>query len=188
MPVLSNPKHERFAQELAKGKTAFEAHEAAGYKPDRGNASKLAANPDVVERVQQITAKAAEKVGITKERVMAELGKIGFADIRKAVEWHGQLVREEDNPDGGEVLVVKNIFTNHVLLKDSDQIDDDTAAAIAEVKQSPTGGLSIKFHDKQAALMAIGKELGMFKEKVEHSGTLVLESLVGASMDGEGKA
>jgi phage terminase small subunit len=35
MPVLSNPKHERFAQELAKGKTADEAYQLAGCKPNR---------------------------------------------------------------------------------------------------------------------------------------------------------
>ena len=102
---------------------------------------------------------------------MTELAKIGFADIRKAVEWHGSLIREQDQPDGGDVLVIKEIFSNHVRLVDSDQIDEDTAAAIAEVRQSPTGGLSIKLHDKRAALVDLGKHLGMFKEHIEHSGS-----------------
>jgi len=33
MPALGNPRHERFAQELAKGKTADEAYEIAGLMP-----------------------------------------------------------------------------------------------------------------------------------------------------------
>lgn len=33
MPALDNPRHERFAQELAKGKTADEAYQTAGLMP-----------------------------------------------------------------------------------------------------------------------------------------------------------
>jgi phage terminase small subunit len=33
MSALDNPKHERFAQELAKGKSQVEAYAEAGYKP-----------------------------------------------------------------------------------------------------------------------------------------------------------
>ena len=33
MPLLDNPKHEIFAQELAKGTTADEAYARAGYAP-----------------------------------------------------------------------------------------------------------------------------------------------------------
>lgn len=170
MPVLKNTRHELFAQELAQGKTATEAHVVAGYKGDRGNASALAARPDIQARVQQITTAAAEKAGVSVERVIAELAKIGFADIRKAVEWQGNLTREEDNPDGGDVLVVKHIFSNHVRLIDSASLDDDTAAAIAEVRQSPTGGLSIKLHDKRGSLELLGRHLGIFKDGLELRG------------------
>jgi phage terminase small subunit len=33
MPILSNPRHEKFAQAFARGKSATEAHKEAGYKP-----------------------------------------------------------------------------------------------------------------------------------------------------------
>src|SRR5215831_11857842 len=33
MPALSNHRHEKFAQALAQGKNATEAHQEAGYKP-----------------------------------------------------------------------------------------------------------------------------------------------------------
>jgi hypothetical protein len=39
-----------------------------------------------------------------------ELGRIAFADIRKAVTWHSPLVKEEDNPEGGDILVIRHIF------------------------------------------------------------------------------
>lgn len=181
MAILRNSKHERFAQNLAAGMSQGDAYADAGYRPHRGNASKLAQDQNIVERVQELldrrdkiehaaTEKAIERLSITKEAVLEELRRIGFADIRKAVEWRGHLIRETDNPDGGDVLVVKEIFSNNVRLIDSDQIDDETASAIAEVRQSPTGGLSIKFHDKQAALVNLGKHLGLFKERIEHTG------------------
>lgn len=168
MAVLKNSKHELFAQELAKGTTATEAYVLVGYKADDGNACKLSSK--VQDRVQEITSAAAERCGVTVGKVVTELAKIGFSDIRKAVDWSGMLVTEEDNPDGGDVLVIKHIHSNHVRLISAKDIDDETAGAIAEVKQSPTGGLSLKLHDKRAALVDLGKHLGMFKEKIEHTG------------------
>lgn len=64
MPALDNPKHERFAQELAKGKTADEAYAEAGYKADRGNASRLTAKDNVRTRVAEIQERAAIRVEI----------------------------------------------------------------------------------------------------------------------------
>ena len=69
MPILSNAKHERFAQELAKGKSADEAYETAGYSPHRQNASRLMANDDIKMRVAEILAKVAVKTEFTIERI-----------------------------------------------------------------------------------------------------------------------
>lgn len=181
MPVLKNCRWERFAQNLASGMSLSDAYADAGFKPDRGNASRLQQNDNIVQRVRELfdkrehieakaTEKAIERLAITKESVLGELAKIGFSDIRKAVEWRGNLTRETDNPDGGDVLVVREITNQQVRLIDSDKIDDETAAAIAEVRQSPTGGLSIKLHDKQSALVNLGKHLGLFPTKVEMTG------------------
>lgn len=45
MPVLKNARHETFAQGLAKGLTADEAYAAAGFTPNRGNATRMKASP-----------------------------------------------------------------------------------------------------------------------------------------------
>jgi hypothetical protein len=65
MPVLTNAKHELFAQEIAKGATATDAYERAGYKRNDGNASKLANTKDVKARVKEITGKAAAEAHVT---------------------------------------------------------------------------------------------------------------------------
>lgn len=181
MPALQNPKHERFAQNLAAGMSLLDAYEDAGFKSDRGNAYRLQQKDAILQRVSDIldkrehieakaTEKAIEKLAITKQAVLSELAKIGFADIRKAVSWRGNLTRETDNPDGGDVLVIREISNQQVRLIDSDMIDDDTAAAIAEVRQSATGGLSIKLHDKKGALVDIARLCGYLTERVEVTG------------------
>jgi phage terminase small subunit len=75
MPVLPNAKQERFAQEVAKGKSATEAYLIAGYNGDDGNASRMLAK--VNHRVMEITGKAAEaameSVALTKEWVIKKL-------------------------------------------------------------------------------------------------------------------
>lgn len=65
MPPLENARHERFAQELAKGKTADEAYQLAGYAPNRGNASTLKANQSVAERVAELQERAAIRTEVT---------------------------------------------------------------------------------------------------------------------------
>lgn len=84
MPVLSNPKHELFAQELAKGKTQIEAHGIAGYRPHGGNSCTLEKNKKIQERVAELLAerdemdrkameKAIESLGVDKAWVMGRL-------------------------------------------------------------------------------------------------------------------
>ncbi len=172
MPLLKNAKHERFAQAIARGETADAAYVLAGYQESRKNASRLRTNEDIERRVAEVLAAAAERSGVTVERIVRELAKIGFSDIRKAVKWNGHLIREEDQPDGGDVLVVKTIVSNHVTLIDSEDLDDDTAAAISQISQNATGGISLKMHDKRAALVDLGKHLGMFKEEDAKSGDI----------------
>jgi phage terminase small subunit len=164
MPVLKNTRHERMAQELAKGKSAGEAHDLAGYKHDDGNAIHKSQRADIQERVREIMAPALQKIGVTVESVVRELARIGFSDLRKAVDWSGTLVEEEDQPEG-DVVVIRHIHANHVRLVSAKDLDDDTAAAIAEVRQNKEG-VTIKLHDKQAALVSLGKHLGMFQENV----------------------
>jgi phage terminase small subunit len=73
---LKNARHERFAQGLAKGETADAAYQAAGFTPNRGNATRLKANESVAARVLELQGKAAEKAVITIEGLTDRLLKI----------------------------------------------------------------------------------------------------------------
>jgi len=183
MPSALTPKQENFCQAYVETSNASEAYRRsynASNMSDKSvweKASVTLAKVKVRARIEEILAERErrmhERFEVTKERILAEYAKIGFADIRKTVRWRGELITEEDNPDGGDTLVIRNIHSNHVELISSDDLDEDTAAAIAEVSQSPTGGLKVKFHDKKAALDSMAKHLGMFPAaqlngKIEH--------------------
>jgi phage terminase small subunit len=173
MPILENSQYERFAQELATGSSASAAYVAAGYKKHDSNASRLSRNDKVRSRVEELLLAASERAGITRERIQAELAKIAFSDIRMAVQWGDGIVMRDE---GGREYVL-----NDVSLVSSDRVDGDTAAAIGEVSRTKDG-MKIKMYDKQKALELLGKDIGMFKEKVEHSGAVSLETLVAGSM------
>jgi len=82
MTQLRNPRHERFARELAAGRTATEAYRLATGKHNRRYASQLGQRPDITGRVTEIlsekagqeaeaTAKAVKALAITKEWLIA---------------------------------------------------------------------------------------------------------------------
>ena len=185
MPVLTNPRHELFAQGIARGLSQRQAYRDAGFESDSDDAvdacaSRLLSDARVQARVTELLELGAKRAAITVERVAVELAKIGFADIRNAVKWSNQL-RPTNMGDAVDSVIAKargdapidmdaeEVLESAVLLVPSDQIDDDTAAAIAEVSQGQHG-VKIKFHDKKGALTDLGKMLGMFVDKVEHTG------------------
>ena len=76
MPLLDNPRHEIFAQELAKGSPQAAAYEAAGYKPSEQHACRLASNGKVAARVAEIMGKAAVRAEISIASVTESLLRI----------------------------------------------------------------------------------------------------------------
>ena len=73
MPVLPNPRHEKFAEQLAQGRTATEAYVLAGFKPSRRNASRLKSNEDVAARVCEIQQAGANSAEVSVASLLAEL-------------------------------------------------------------------------------------------------------------------
>jgi hypothetical protein len=73
---LKNARHEKFAQELAKGNTKLDAYVSAGFKPDRGAATRLSANVNVSARIDELKGKAAERCVITADEIAQRLLRI----------------------------------------------------------------------------------------------------------------
>jgi phage terminase small subunit len=72
VPTLRNPRHEKFAQELAAGKTADAAYVLAGYRENRSNAARLNASRDIQKRIAEIQSVGAERAAVTVETLIAE--------------------------------------------------------------------------------------------------------------------
>ncbi|WP_370194387.1 MULTISPECIES: hypothetical protein [Aurantimonas] len=89
MPTLRNPRHEAFARGLAEGRTADDAYVFAGFKANRGNATRLKANDSVMKRVRELQERSAEKAEWTaadRLRMLAEIAdRSAQGDPRVAV-------------------------------------------------------------------------------------------------------
>lgn len=159
-----NERQKRFVDEYLIDLNATQAAIRAGYSPKTANeqGAQLLAKLSVQQYLSKRMQDRIQRTEITQDRVLTELAKIGFADIRKAVKWGESVMVAQEEGDPVEI-------EHSVALLSSTDIDDDTAAAISEVSQG-RDGIKIKMHDKKGALVDIGRHLGMFKDKVELSG------------------
>ena len=78
MATKLTKKQEVFVGEYLTDFNATRAYVAAGYSPNNASvcASQLLRNPKVAEAIEMETGKRLEKLEITGERVLAEIGKL----------------------------------------------------------------------------------------------------------------
>lgn len=73
MPVLTNQRHEMFAQNRLKGMTIDGAYAEAGFKPHSGNAARLSGNESVRSRVAELQGEAAKEAVVTAADIARQL-------------------------------------------------------------------------------------------------------------------
>ncbi|HEY0833729.1 MAG TPA: terminase small subunit [Azospirillum sp.] len=156
------PKQRRFVEAYLLEPNGKKAAIAAGYSAKNAavEASRLLTHAKVAAELGRRRALLQARTGITPERVLSELAKMGFADIRDVVQWRANVVRMEEDEESGEPELR---VTNEVVITDSDKLKPDAAAAILEVSQTKDGTLKVRMHDKLGALVKIGQHLGMFR-------------------------
>jgi phage terminase small subunit len=168
------PKQQLFVDEYLIDLNATQAAIRAGYSEDTAysQGQRLLKNVEIADAVRKAMDERSERTKFTADQVLAELAKIGFSDIRKAVKWFSQANIAQVDETEGEIEdgSIRFAVANQVELVSSDEIDDDTAAAISEVSMTDKGGLKVKLHDKRAALVDLGRHLKLFTDKVEASG------------------
>jgi len=148
MPVSSLTRlQKRFAEEYVIDLNGAAAYSRAGYRAKNENsaaagASTLLRNPNVAAYVQALTARRSHSTGITAERVLQELARLAFSDVRS----------------------VMTFSTGGVKLKASDELDDDAAAAISEVSETRgefNSSTKVKMHNKVQALKLLAQHTGL---------------------------
>lgn len=130
----------RFVEEYLLDCNATAAAARAGYsrKSAQDSGSRLRALPHVRQAVEAAMAERSRRLGITQDRVVAELSRLAFADMRDFVTWG----------DGG------------ARLRPSDALTEDQAACVSEIVETPGKGVRVKLHGKTQALSALYRHLG----------------------------
>lgn len=156
-----NKKQELFVQEYLVDLNGKQAAIRAGYSPKTAEvqASRLLSLAKVAEAVSKAQAKRSERTEITADQVLQELAKIGFANMKDYIR----------TTDAGDAFV------------DLSELNREQAAAISEVTVEDfvdgrgddardVRKIKFKLSDKRAALVDMGKHLGMFIERKELTG------------------
>jgi len=128
-------------------------------------ASRLLTNVNVRAYLDKRMADREKRTEITQDRVLKELAKIGFADIKDYLEYRTEKGIIEYDNDDKPVIDYRQI----VDVIDSKEVDTSN---IQEISIGKDGTFKFKLYDKQKALVDIGKHLGMFVDRIEHSGDI----------------
>jgi phage terminase small subunit len=158
------PKQERFVEEYLIDLNATQAAIRAGYsqRTARQIGEENLSKPDISRAIHAAKAERSQRTHITQDRVLQELARIAFFDLRK-------LYREDGS------------------LKGMHELDDEAAAVLAGVDVVETKGNAeiggedgirhipeyvkkVKIPDKVGALGLAMRHLGMLRDKVEHTG------------------
>lgn len=158
-------KQKRFVEEYLIDLNATQAAIRAGYSPDTAGSigAENLKKPEIKSRIDQAMAERSRRTGINQDRVLQELARIGFAKITDVVD-----------PETAEIR--------------TDASDDDLAC-IQSIKIKPNEfgtEREVKLYDKKAALVDLGKHLGLFKDKVELSGDMDLNITIDYGEDDTG--
>lgn len=127
----------------------------SGYSNSYANkkAFLLLDKPDIKAYIDERMKDREKRTEITQDKVLQEFAKIAFANTTDYVEVK----------DMGQYKMVS--------VKPTKDMTSDQVVAIASIKQG-ANGIEIKLHDKVKALEDIGRHLGMFKDKVEVTGSI----------------
>jgi phage terminase small subunit len=209
MPALTNPKYERFAQLISEGKSGTEAYIAAGHEVSRKtagvNASRLLKNPEVKARVEElvaqraeIEAKATEKaittavetLAVTKERVIGELAKLGFSNMLDymTVNNDGRAYCDLSALTRDQAAAIQEVTFETIMSSSPDAIDAAESMGLVEPDGKDKKSVAVlktrfKLADKRAALVDLGKYLGIFEADNRQRGEAQGEAMAKALSD-----
>lgn len=154
-----SPRQSRFVEEYVVDLHAGRAAVRAGYSANTAAqaGSRLCSLPEVQAAIEAAMALRSARTRITADAVLREYARMAFSDIRQAVRWR----RIEPEAEAKKPALYE------IELVDSDALDDDAAASIAEVSQASGGLIKVKLHDKKAALDSLARHLGIFTERAD---------------------
>lgn len=151
MSLKLTPKQKLFCKYYLISLNATDAAIKAGYSKKTANriGTENLSKPVIREYLESQMKKREQKLEITADKVIAEIAKLAFANTTDILE-----------------------ITDHgVVIKDLTKLDTSCISSAEEVfdKEGMRLGVKIKLHDKTKNLELLGRHLGLFKDKIEHS-------------------
>lgn len=145
MVLALNKKQKRFVEEYLIDLNATQAAIRAGYSPKTAKeiGSENLTKPNIKSEIDKAMAERSKRTGINADRILQELGKLGFVNIADVVDLETGKVK--------------------------DSASDEDLACIQSIKIKPTEWgteREVKFYDKKSTLELMGKHLGMWTDKV----------------------
>lgn len=146
-------KQARFVEEYLIDLNATQAAIRAGYSEKTANkqGSQLLGKTGISAAIADGQSLRSNRTGITQDRVLAELAKIGFSDLRMALTSEGGIIDTQDWDDDFAGAVA----SMEIVRRPSGEYDDEGKPIMAHVAK-------IRTWDKLSALEKLGKHLGMF--------------------------
>ena len=166
MPRLG-AKQERFVEEYMVDINATQAAIRAGYSPKtaKEQGSRLLSNVNVSAAIAILRAEQSKRTGITADRVLEEMAKVGFANITDVVSLDEAAVKRGSHAD--DTAAIQSIKVKRILTEEGDTILER----------------EVKLHDKIKSLDLIARHLGLFNDKLRLDGALQINFFEGDMKD-----
>lgn len=150
-------KERRFVSEYLVDGNGLQAAIRAGYAPKSAHvtASRLLRKPNVKAAVDAKRAKQLESTDLTAARVLEEMRRLAFSDVRQLFDEHGNL-RPLHTLTAEQAACIAGV---EVIIKNAKAGDGQTDTVH-----------KIKIWDKPRTMEMLAKHFGLLMEKIEHSG------------------
>lgn len=163
-PKAAKPLNERqqaFVREYVIDFNGSAAARRAGYseKTAGQHAERMLKNVEIKKAIEEAKAKVCKRAELTVDRIVQELERIAFGDLKNSVKWD----------------------SNGTNVRSSDELPDDVSATIAAIEEEETTTefgvtsktkrkVKVKHYDKLRALELLARYKGMLVDRKEITG------------------
>lgn len=156
-----------FCKEYIIDFNATQAAIRAGYSQDSAGSigGENIQKPEIQHYIQELKERRSKRLDISADKILIELSKVAFSDLRKFYGVDGQLlpIQSIDDDCAGAISLLKS-YEEKVQGVDSDD----------EIIQGTNK--EIKLYDKLKALELLGKHIGFFEKDNEQQAKMLLNS------------
>ncbi|WP_432764483.1 terminase small subunit [Hungatella effluvii] len=151
-------KQKLFVDEYLIDLNATQAAIRAGYSPDTAKeiGCENLTKPNIRAHIDRAMAERSKRTGVNADRVVIELAKIAFINAMDVIDTKTATVKADALPE--DTAAIQSVKVKTSSSENSEMVERE-----------------IKMADKIKALELLGKHLGMFKDRVELSGSLESE-------------